>query len=576
MYRLNQRARCHAAALAAALPLALGCAHTANSKTETARAQPTAPPVSGLFETQLTLGPEQERRAQAMAAYATAVSVELNSGLDKALPHYQKALDLDPQHAPLAIRLAQIYISRKEFTKAEAALQTAAKADPASPEPWFWLGVVRRAGEQIEKAMPALQQALKRDPGHLGATQALLEIQLLQNALADAAKTLENAFRQKSRDPGFWSRLGDVYAIALKQKPSLAKHVDAARIQQCYEKALKLSPDDPEVLIRLAGVYTDAGNFQKAADAYVAVLAKRPDAPQIREQLAMSYIRANKKDKAVVVLEEIIRRQPLRFEIYNYLGELYEDLDQPERAISNYQQSLVINPDQLPPYLRASLLQLHLKQYDAAEKTLTAAKEKFPAAFHVPFYFGLLYSARKEYERAVAAFADAETLALEAPEEIKPDSSFYFYYGAACERAGNIEKAAALFRKSIELDPNRHSAYNYLGYMWADKGIHLEEAYELIKKALAIEPDNGAYIDSLGWVLFRLGRYEEALAALRRAAELITDDAVIFDHLAEVLLTLGKTDEALVHLRRAAELDPDNKEIAEKLRKLSSDHTANN
>jgi Flp pilus assembly protein TadD len=96
----------------------------------------------------------------------------------------------------------------------------------------------------------------------------------------------------------------------------------------------------------------------------------------------------------------------------------------------------------------------------------------------------------------------------------------------------------------------------------------------LIQKAVKLDPDNGAYIDSLGWALFKLGRNEEAVVQLRHAVELLKDEADVYGHLADVLLKLGKPDEALTALRRANELEPDNKEISEKLQKLKSNQSA--
>ena len=110
--------------------------------------------------------------------------------------------------------------------------------------------------------------------------------------------------------------------------------------------------------------------------------------------------------------------------------------------------------------------------------------------------------------------------------------------------------------------------------MWADKGVHLQEALDLVQKAVKLDPDNGAYIDSLGWVLFKLGRNEEALVQLRRAVDLIKDDATLCGHLADVLLKVGKTEEALTVLHHASELDPVNKEISEKLQKLNGNQSA--
>ncbi len=95
--------------------------------------------------------------------------------------------------------------------------------------------------------------------------------------------------------------------------------------------------------------------------------------------------------------------------------------------------------------------------------------------------------------------------------------------------------------KCLQLDPEDHAACNYLGYMWAEKGVHLEEALSLIQRAVKLDPKNGAYIDSLGWVLFKLGRNEEALVQLRHAVELIKDDATwCADISRNVLMKLGK------------------------------------
>ncbi|HUJ71292.1 MAG TPA: tetratricopeptide repeat protein, partial [Verrucomicrobiae bacterium] len=207
-------------------------------------------------------------------------------------------------------------------------------------------------------------------------------------------------------------------------------------------------------------------------------------------------------------------------------------------------------------------------------ETLKTAKKKFPTTYHIPYYYGLLYSEKNEYHKAIASFADAETLAAEMPESTKLDARFYFYYGAACERAGDLQRAAPLFQKSIQLDPEDPAAFNYLGFMWADKNVHLEEALDLIQKAVKMEPDNGAYVDSLGWVLFRLGRNDEALVQLRRASELMKDDPTVLGHLADVLLKLGKTDEAFTVLSHAKQVDPNNKEISEKLQKLKGNQSA--
>ena len=562
MHPSGTRAGALAFVFSGVLCLAAGCQHVPKPGA-------TGPQGNHLVAPPIDLSAAAQRRAEALAHYATAASIELNKGIEAALDEYRQALELDPHNVALASRLANLYLARKESAKAVTMLEATARANPNAADAWFWLGAAQRLSDQPSKAVAAFRQTLNVEPSHLGATHELVELLLEQNQIAEAASVLDAAFRQRSDDSRHWAWLGRIYADALKGKPSLGRRVSPEAAQRCYEKARALAGNDPDILLLLAEAYADNGSYAKAAETYEQVLALRPAAARVREKLALNWIRVDQKDKAVKVLEDIIRREPLRYEIYNYLGELYEDLEQDDIAAVDYQQSLVVNPSQLAPYLRLAVIGLKQKKYDDVLRTLAAAKERFPLAYQIPYFIGLVHSDKKEHALAVESFATAQSLADQSPQETKPDSAFYFYFGAACERTGDLDRAASLFRKSIELDPDNDVALNYLGYTWAEKGIHLDEALELIQKALKLEPDNGAYLDSLGWVLFKQGRTEEALEPLRRAAELEKDDAVVLDHLADVLLKLGKRDEAVTTLRRALEVEPQNKQIAEKLQGLT-------
>ena len=130
-----------------------------------------------------------------------------------------------------------------------------------------------------------------------------------------------------------------------------------------------------------------------------------------------------------------------------------------------------------------------------------------------------------------------------------------------------MEKAVELLKQSINLDPTDSAqAYNYLGYIWTDRGEHLDEAGVLIKKALEIRPDEPSYIDSLGWFHFKKGEYETALKLLLRAAETIKpEDGVVFDHVADTYQAMGRTAEAMNYWQKAVALSADDKTLAEKI-----------
>jgi tetratricopeptide (TPR) repeat protein len=124
--------------------------------------------------------------------------------------------------------------------------------------------------------------------------------------------------------------------------------------------------------------------------------------------------------------------------------------------------------------------------------------------------------------------------------------------------------------KAIELNPNHANALNYLGYTLSVKNVDLERAISLVTRALEIEPDNGYFVDSLGWIYYQMGKYEEAHLHLSRAVELVPTDAVILEHLGLCQLKLERPDLAMQVLEKALEYAPhsDDKEAAKRIKKV--------
>ena len=136
-------------------------------------------------------------------------------------------------------------------------------------------------------------------------------------------------------------------------------------------------------------------------------------------------------------------------------------------------------------------------------------------------------------------------------------AQFYFSYGSALERSGRLADAEVALEQCLKLDRDFAEAWNYLAYMWADRGVHLPKAMEYVHEALKREPDNGAFLDTLGWVHFRQGRTEEALKHLERSIEALPgEDATVLDHTGDALARLGREAEAVKRWTRAFVLDP--------------------
>lgn len=145
-------------------------------------------------------------------------------------------------------------------------------------------------------------------------------------------------------------------------------------------------------------------------------------------------------------------------------------------------------------------------------------------------------------------------------EELKENTQPLYFRGISYERTKQWEKAEADFLRVLELEPENADALNYLGYTWVDRGENLEKAFDMIRKAVALEPGSGAIIDSLGWAHYKLGEYEEAKIQLEKAVTLSPSSATIVDHLGDLYWRLGRYREAGYQWERALIYDPTDEE----------------
>jgi Flp pilus assembly protein TadD len=154
-----------------------------------------------------------------------------------------------------------------------------------------------------------------------------------------------------------------------------------------------------------------------------------------------------------------------------------------------------------------------------------------------------------DHESAISAFEKSLEIRSGNPQA-------HYGLGVALDRVGRVEAAADQFREVAKLEPENAEALNYLGYMLAEKGIHLDEAVQVLERAVELHPENGYYLDSLGWAHFRKGSFERARGYLERAVRFAREDSVIFEHLGDALEKVGEHAKAREAWQKAAELDP--------------------
>jgi tetratricopeptide (TPR) repeat protein len=531
----------------------------------------------------LTLHTGGAHKADALTHFVQGMAFEENGEMDRALEAYRKVLNVDPGQAQLAARVAGLLIQQEDYPQAIDVLKDAIKANPNNAEPYQQLAFIYlKYLKKTDQAIDYANRAIALNPADAEGYQRLVEIEVAAGQEKKALEVLDRAAKIRSNDPAFWMRLGKLYMAILFKSDSQPRPDELKRTNEIFKKAAEHAGDDPTVLKDIADYYAASQQLKEAIPLYLRVLELQPDDANAREKLATGFILTNQRGKAVEMLEQIIKEHPEKYQSYDLLAQVLDDearslqranrIDEARakfaKVAANYEQSLLINPNHPSTYLHlAELLLGPLRDADRAVKLLTEARRRFPGAPEIVYYLAIAQREAKQSQQAVATFEEAlHEAQLDEDDEVI-NAKFYFNYGAAAEQAGLYEKAADLLRKSIALDPaNSAEAYNYIGYMWADHNMNLDEAEAMIRRALESDPNNASYLDSLGWVEFRKGKFDQALNDLLRAAKGVEhDDPVVFEHIGDTYLKLNRLREALDVWGKALALDPKNKTLADKI-----------
>jgi len=236
------------------------------------------------------------------------------------------------------------------------------------------------------------------------------------------------------------------------------------------------------------------------------------------------------------------------FEARLLLADLMRSIGLKEKAINYYRMIPKTSNIGWNASLKLAEVLSETKQNDEAENILRILAQQEKSRIDALTTLGDIMHRQKKYEEAIKIY-DEVLNRIKTPE---PNHwSLYYARGMAHERIGSWDKAEKDFKFSLDLSPDQPLVLNYLGYSWIEKGIHLDEAKEMIENAVMQRPNDGYIIDSLGWALYQLGDYEEAVKQLENAAQIIANDAIIIDHLGDALWKAKHKIEARFQWKRA-------------------------
>jgi tetratricopeptide (TPR) repeat protein len=279
-----------------------------------------------------------------------------------------------------------------------------------------------------------------------------------------------------------------------------------------------------------------------------------------------SFLRREAGDEYTLLYSRIVSYlRPDHTDAILQSASLLESMEKFELAVATYKQVPSDDPSFHAAELGRAEALRKLGKLDAASEVLEQLTRSHGDLPIVHVTLGDLMRQMERFGDAVTAYDKA--LSLYPSEE---QNQWFIYYARAIaqERQDVWDKAEADFRKALELNPDQPQVLNYLGYSLVEKQVKLDEALDMIERAVAARPDSGYIVDSLGWVLYRLGRYDEAIVHMERAAELMPVDPIVNDHLGDVLWAVGRYREAEFQWTRALSFDPEEKDATRIRRKL--------
>jgi tetratricopeptide (TPR) repeat protein len=319
---------------------------------------------------------------------------------------------------------------------------------------------------------------------------------------------------------------------------------------------------------KLAEAYLAAGRPEEGIRVLEAMRAEAPLSPEGELLLGRLYYQARRYADALGIFEPLSKRAGDSPELYRILGELYLKTDDPGRARSSFERAIAADPDDYRNYMALFFAYSEEFSKDGQRVKLSRAeasavlekassltpKEDFDANFMV----GMAYL-------SVDSLAGAR-VHLERAEELEPDDrGVLFNLASVYEKQHEFDRAQTLLVRLHASYPDDPAICNFYGYLLAEMDEQLDLAESLVRSALAKEPDNGFYIDSLGWVLYKKGDYRRAASELERALAKIGEDAVVLEHLGDAYAALSRFKDALAAYRHSSRLQVGNPTLREKI-----------
>ncbi len=526
---------------------------------------------------------------------------DTDSNIQSAMAEYRAALGADPADEESARTLAELLYHTGKMEETIDLLTGTASARPLDPALSLLLGKALIRAGRFDEAETILTGMLARSPRNLEAADAL-------GALYEYTKQYDKGiavytpFLRGSAQKGYLHvRIGSLHLQAKRYKEAIDELTEAQ----------KIDPDDVRGLMALAEAYEGANRLEAAVGCYDHMIDREPGNLEAQFQKSRLKEKQGEHAEALAGFKSIIQMATGRGAITDReaavlalthlrIGLIEMEARRFEPASAAFMHALDATEEPGPElFFLLGRSEIEARDIESAERAVVEGLRRHPTDLALLILKGEILIVKGDLKGARAFYAtlidqrdhasetciqvaetflrqkkyqDADDILKDAIRRHPDDDALLFTRGAAMEHLGRIGDAERLLSRAIAVNPRNAMALNYLGYMLADRGLKLSESVGYVKRALEIDPDNAAYLDSLGWAQFKLALFVPAEENLRAALKQDGSDPTIRDHLGDLLAATGRPDEAVHEWEQALERGHD---APEKVRaKISTARTS--
>ena len=471
----------------------------------------------------------------------------------------KQSVKADPDNISYRETLADVYVAAFEIDKAVELYEAIVHRDSNSVNGWYNLGRLYQSKKPL-KALKLYESIIERFGGDWDVYSQIAEI---YSNLGEYGKSAEAITQMLSIDPSnrrLKMTLADAYSRA-------GNFDEALRL---YDELLELNPQDIELQSAIASIYIKKKKYSKAAEHYSFILDQDSVSVESKLRIGEMYYREIESDStliegdselvhiAVPIFQRIVTKHPSNWQAYWYLGAIGTLTKNDSLAIINLRKVTELASWNRDAWLFLSSIYFEDGEFGPMAEVLEQAVKVLPEEFQINLFLGVSYS---RLGRNIEAARTLETAVQLNPQSIPALSTLALSY----DNLKRYKESDRIYEQALTIDPNNHLILNNYGYSLADRGIELQRALKMAIEAVHQEPENSSYLDTLGWVYFKLGEYEKARRYVMKAIDAGDTSAVLHEHLGDIYSKLNKPDKALEFWQKAYELDRSNQALKEKI-----------